>query len=167
MHSAMPVSQPLEVLLVQAAAETGHLQLMPAVELCNSVSEFSGICIAGNQHQIQCCGRLSAAGHRHFMHPANARPSNRSRSLFARQAVNQRRPPRSSSRHNLCGHTSEFLASTFATADQLKHALVLVSARAGLLAVPVVCRASAAILNTPPGPPSIVGPAHCPHSVRP
>lgn len=140
---------------------------MPAIELCNSVFESSGICVAGHQHQIQCCGHLSAAGHRHFMHPANARPSNRSRSLFARQAVNQRRPPRFSSRHYSCGHASEFLASTFATADQLKHALVLVSARA-FLPCPSSAEPLQLLYSQHPFRTTLDrGPAHCSHSVRP
>ena len=87
---------------------------MPAVELCSSALKSLGTCIARHQQQIQCCGRISAAGHRHFM-----RPTEQSQHVFICTTGLYSIPPASfSSRHNFCGHTSEFPASTFATADQ-------------------------------------------------
>jgi hypothetical protein len=150
--AALASSKPLQVLHVQAAAETGHLnnacRLSCTVRRCHAqalalrvinIKSKPADTRAPPAIGILCC-ILQNAGYA-------------SQQLFiCTTGVNERRPSRLSSRHNFCGHTSEFPASTFATADLLQRAWPL-QAQGPPAAGLSTCRASAAILNTPPGPP--------------
>lgn len=166
MHSCVGLESASRGPSCAARSRDGTCSITPAVELCNSALKSSGTCIAGHQYQIRCCGRVSAADHRHFMHPARCTTEQSQQIFVCTTGVNQRRPPRFSSRHNFCGHTSEFPASTFATADQLQHALVPVSAGASCRA----CRLQS-LCSYPQHPSRSTldrgPPTHCLDSVRP
>lgn len=89
------------------------------------------------------------------MRPAR-RTTEQSQHVFIRTTgVTQCRSPRFLSRHNFCGHTSEFPHPHLQQLTSSSMAPVLVSAQ-GPSAVPAVCRASAAILNIPSAPPWVM-----------
>lgn len=125
--AALASTRPLQVLRVQIAAETGPLSYA-----CRLMS-----CAIRPRHPQALALRVLNAKSKHAGASAppaistlqNAGRASQQLLIICTAGVNnQRRSPRSSSRHDFCGHTSEFPASTFATADLLQHALVLVSA---------------------------------------